>query len=52
MEIRTVCEHFAMVWNDLGVLEQLFLQHPARGLENVEVDYGWWLLLPDSKDIC
>lgn len=51
-EIRTVCEHFPMVWNDLSVLEQLFLQYPACGLENFEVDYGQRLLLLDSEDIC
>ena len=52
MQIRTVREHLPMVWNDLSVLEELFLQHPARGLENVEVDYGWWLLLFNGEDIC
>jgi len=52
MDIRTVCEHFPMVWNDLSILEQLFLQHPARSLENVEVDYRWRLLLFNGKDIC
>ena len=50
-EVRTVCEHLPMVWNDLSVLEQLFLQDPARGLEDVEVDYGWRLLWLDSEDI-
>jgi hypothetical protein len=50
-EVRTVCEHFPMVWDDLSVFEQLFLQDPARGLENVEVDYRWRLLLLDSENI-
>ena len=51
-QIRTVREHFAMVWNDLSVLKQLFLQHPCCGLEDVEVDYGWWLLRFNREDIC
>jgi hypothetical protein len=51
VQTRTIGEHFPMVWNYLGVLEQLFLQYPARGLENVEVDYGRRLLLLNGEDI-
>jgi hypothetical protein len=62
MEMRTVCEHLAMVWNDLSVLEQLFLHHPTRGTEHVEVGYGCCLtartfaeefgrLLKETKDM-
>ena len=51
-ETRTIREHFSVVWNNLSVLEQLFLQHSACGLENVEVDYGWRLLLLNSENIC